>query len=160
MTTAYLDTCIVSGLVKNDIPRDELRVLCNLLQQYERGGVKFVCSDVVQSELDRIPLDYKGPHIEKLKLFRSMPRVSVGGLTRPSLMGTPSANPRHLLWRRLTRILKERDAQHVFVASGNRIKYLITVDRRSMLSHADEVLQASGVQLVRPSEFLQVIAGT
>ena len=78
MATAYLDTCIISALVKTDIDAFEQRALDDLFARYERGDVdvKFVCSDAVESELARIPAEYRGPHLEKLALFRSMPRVS------------------------------------------------------------------------------------
>jgi hypothetical protein len=157
--TAYLDTCIISALVKNDVDAVEQRALDDLIARYDRGEATFICSEVVDSELAKIPENYKGPHLKMLALFRSVPRALVGGVTRMSLMGTPTANPRHQKWQRLIGILPdEEDAWHVFVASENGIKYLVTVDQRTMLSRADTVLRASGVQLVRPSEFLRVFS--
>ena len=157
---AYLDTCVVSALVKSDGKADELLALTELFSLYTRGEIELVCSEVVDAELARIPTSYRGPHIEQLGHFRSMPRATVGGLTRMTPAGRPGANPRYLEFQRLKHILRdEEDRWHVFVASRNRIRFLVTVDESTMLSKADAVLAATGVRLVSPSELVRLIEG-
>lgn len=51
---------------------------------------------------------------------------------------------------RLEAVLDAADAEHVYQAARNEVAYLITVDRRTMLSHADKALHLSGVRLVSP----------
>lgn len=155
--TAYLDTCLVSALVKNDIDTTEQQALAEILGRYERGEVMLTCSPVVEAELAKIPANFSGPHLNLLSKFASVPKSQVGGVTRMGPAGTPTGNLRYALWRSIRRVLQEQDAWHVFVASRNRIRYLVTVDRRTMLSRSQEVLQVSGVHLVSPSEFVHVL---
>lgn len=150
----YLDTCLVSALVKNDSDASEIGALDQLLAWHESGKIVLACSPVVEVELARIPPDFRGRHLSLLTRFRSLPKSDVGGLTRLGPAGVPMANPRHRLWRSLREALPdEQDAWHVFVASCNRFRYLITVDRRTRLSRKEAVLNTSGVHLVLPTEF-------
>lgn len=155
---AYLDTSIVSALAKSDGRPEDLIAIAELFSLHTQGRIELVCSAVVDDELARIPMNHRGPHLEQLTHFRSIPRVVVGGLTRLTTIGIPGGNPRFRQMQRLTRILcDDEDRWHVFVASRNRIKYLVTVDARTLLSKAGEVLSATGVQLVRPAQFLRII---
>jgi len=157
---AYLDTSILSALAKGDGRSEDLIAIAELFSSHTQGEIELVCSEVVDAELARIPVDFRGPHLAQLAHFRSIPRVTVGGLTRMTAAGFPGASPRFLEFQRLKRILRDdEDRWHVFVASRNRIKYLVTVDARTMLSKTDAVLAATGVQLVRPAQLLQVIRG-
>lgn len=156
--SAYLDTCVVSALVKNDIDPIEQRALHELFARYEKGELALVCSQVVDSELSRIPPDYKGPQLRVLALLRSVPRAAAPRRTRLGPLGLPSVNPRYREWKKLTAVLPDdEDAWHVFVASQNRVRYVVTVDQRTMLSRAEAVRRANGVHIVRPSELLHVL---
>jgi hypothetical protein len=162
MTTApraYVDTCLISALIKNDVDAAELQALTDIFRRYQRGDLQLSCSPVVEEELAEIPADYRGPHVELLKQFASVPKATVGGITQMGPGGFGVANPRHRLWLALRAALPdEQDAWHVFVAARNRVRYLITVDKRTMLSRCSAVLEASGVELVSPSSFVAVAA--
>lgn len=154
---AYLDTCLVSALAKNDIEVSEQQALTEIFVRYRRDELSLFCSVVVEEELAKIPGTYRGPHLALLAQFASVPKAAVGGITRLGLAGFGVANPRHRLWRSIWAVLPdEQDAWHVFVAACNRIRYVLTVDRRSMLSRRSAVLEASGVALMSPSSFLAV----
>jgi hypothetical protein len=149
----------VSALVKRDIGAAELNALEQLLFRFERNEISLVCSTAVENELMRIPSGYRGPHLRQLKLFGSIPRIEPGGLTRLTLAGVPGTNWDRVLWERLRELLPdEDDAKHVFVASSNRVQYLVTVDGRTLLRHRAAVLNLSGVRLVTPSEFMNAEA--
>jgi hypothetical protein len=59
--TAYLDTCLLSALVKGDIPQSELNALKDLLVRFKRGEVSLFCSSAVEDELKKIPEAYRRP---------------------------------------------------------------------------------------------------
>jgi hypothetical protein len=155
--TAYLDTCLVSALVKGDIPQSELDALKDLLVRFKRGEVSLCCSTAVRDELNEIPEAYRRPHLEMLQIFASVPAVEPGALTVLGLAGIPMTNPYHVEWEDLRTLLTdEEDARHVFIASTNRIRHLITVDGRTLLRHKGQVERLCGVRLVWPTEFLNV----
>jgi hypothetical protein len=153
--SAYMDTCLVSALVKRDIAVCEFAALREILARFERGEISLMCSSAVEDELGRIPSDFREPHLAQLKVFGTIPRVSPGGITRLGLAGVPAANPRYNLWRRLHVLLPDsEDAEHVFIASCNRMRHLITVHERTLLRHRVAVQGLCGVQLVSPIEFI------
>lgn len=51
------------------------------------------------------------------------------------------------------------DAAHIFQAAKNGVGYLITVDQRTMLKHADAVSQLCGVRLANPVQFARSVLG-
>lgn len=151
---AYLDTSAVSALVNYDIEvAGEMSALEQLLEWHESGKVVLVCSPVVEDELAEIPAQYIEAHRSFFGKFACVPKANVGGFTQQGPFGMPMGNPRDLLMRSLRQVLREKDAWHVFVASCNRLHYLITSDRKTMLSKKEAVLKISGVHLVWPSEF-------
>ena len=151
---AYLDTSAVSALVNYDIEvAGEMSALEQLLAWHESGKVIIVCSPVVEDELAEIPAQYIEAHRSFFAKFACVPKANVGGLTQLGPLGLPMGNPRDRLMRSLQQVLREKDAWHVFVASCNRLHYLITSDRKTMLSRKESVLKISGVHLLWPSEF-------
>jgi len=153
--SAYLDTCLVSGLARGDIAADELLALRELLSRFERGEISLLCSEVVGDELAKISADYRGPHLQQLKVFEAIPRAKPGGVTRLSPMGVSGLNPYRRLWDDLVALLPDKpDAEHVFVASTNRVNRLVTLDEKTMLRHRAAVQALSGVELMTPKEFL------
>ena len=150
-----MDTCLVSALAKRDIRELELQALELILRRFEEGSVTAVCSSAVGDELAKIPPNYRGPHLEQLRQFGSVPRSEPGALTRLMPAGIPGANPARLLWDQLLATLPDQpDAEHVFIAACNRVQYLVTVDDRTLLKYRETVLRLTGVRLVTPSEFV------
>lgn len=158
MSSAYLDTCLVSALVKRDIEERELNALVEILLRFERAELALVCSDAVEDELAKIPSDDRRPHLQQLRVFERIPRLAPGGITRLSPMGMPAPNPYRALWDKLQALLPDNDdAEHVFITWTNRIDYLVTVDSRTMLRHKTAVQALCGVWLVLPTEFLDAL---
>ena len=151
---AYLDTCVISGYVKNELKANEQVAMEKVMAAYTSGKIDLLRSAIVEQEIAAIPDRYRTPHHELLSQFIAIPVPSVGGLTRSGGFGA-KANPARMLMQRLIRILPdENDQRHIFVAAQNRIRFFITVDFRTILSRRDRVLVASGVEPVTPAEFV------
>lgn len=145
---AYLDTLIVSALVKHDIPPEEDEALEKLFSLHTQRKVELFCSEVVKEEIDAIPAHLREPHSEKLAQFLSIPKVGVGGVTRMTLAGfggQTRAFANLSAWSRfmVVRKMRKTDGTSSF-ASQNGIKYLVTVEN-PMLSKTDAILKATGV---------------
>jgi hypothetical protein len=152
---AYLDTCVISAYVKNELQPDEKRSFEEIVSAYQTEKIDLVRSAVVDQEIAAIPECHRKPHEELLTTLMSVAVPSIGGVTRPSPSGLPMANPARLLWRRLVAVLPdENDRSHIFIASRSRLRFFITVDRRTILSRKPQILGASGVEPVTPSEFV------
>ena len=162
-STAYLDTCIVSGLAKNDLASSEAATLLRILQARQTGKVKLVTSAVAKEELSRIPAQYRTPHSAIYLLLSNVPTVPTH-LTQSRT--TPSAIVRanwseDPLYAQLRNLLPDAgDAEHTFQATKCGATFLLTVDRQSFLRHSGAVEQLCGVRLVTPAEFEQTILGS
>jgi hypothetical protein len=161
---AYIDSCIPIGWSKSTTDPREIVAVNEILNMHESGIVRLLYSSVVTDEVK------EEKQRELLKRLDALPIPTIGGLTSigPALL--IRGNVRHREWQRIRDILPrkekgmrraqenaERDAWHVFVASRNRCRYLITLDQNTMLNFKLEVEGATGVHLVRPSEFLDHI---
>ena len=152
---AYLDTSAVSALVKYDIKvPGEMNALEQLLAWHESGKVVLACSPWVEDELAKISPQHIEAHRSFYERFTCLPKADARGLTQLGPLGVPLGNSRYRLLRSLQKVLSgEMDPRHVFVASRNGLRYLITGDYKTMLSRKEAVLKISGVHLVWPSEF-------
>lgn len=159
---AYLDTCIVSGLAKDDLVPADASALLRILEARKAGRVELVTSDVANAEIKRIPEAYRTRHAVIYNLLADVPTVAThrtdSGLT---LMGVGGGRREDRLFTELKSLLPDvGDAEHVFQAAKNNVAFLITVDRRSFLSHSAAVARLCGVQLITPIAFEEaVLAG-
>ncbi len=152
---AYLDTCVISGYVKNELEANERGAFEKIMAAYTSGRIDLLRSAIVEQEIAAIPDRYRTPHYDLLANFLSIPVPSVGGLTRMGPLGFSMANPLRRLKQRLSEILPdENDQWHIFAAARNRVRFFITVDIRTILSRRERVLAASGVEPVTPAEFV------
>ena len=158
LLAAYVDTCVVSARVKDELQERERIAVDRMIALFLARFIALARSRHVEEEIAAIPDAYRAPHEALLSTFLSVPSVEVGGLTRLTGMGISGANPRRMLWNRLERILKdEGDRWHVFTASQNRMRYLVTVDQRTILNHQIEIQAASGVLPLLPSAFIKTL---
>ena len=56
--SAYLDTCIISGLAQNDLDQGEANAMLELLRLNADGAVQLCTSAVALSELEKIPTEH------------------------------------------------------------------------------------------------------
>ena len=73
--TAYLDTCIVSGLAKEDLSDEELDALSRILEEYKGNNVHLVTSDLTKRELEKIPEGSRRKHSVIYSLLSDVPIV-------------------------------------------------------------------------------------
>ena len=153
--TAYLDTCLISGIARNDLQPREQDALRELLGLYERGTLRLLTTSVAHDEISRIPEEYRAPHEDVYSRLLNVPTVRVGGLTRPSSIGLPMANPNWRLWRGLNSLLTDDDAKHVFQAIKHRVTFFVTVDCQTILRHEMVLKERFRLNALSPSATLE-----
>jgi hypothetical protein len=59
---AYLDTCIVSGLAKDDLAPEDVEALLHILEARKAGLADLFTSKLVQEEISKIPPVHRARH--------------------------------------------------------------------------------------------------
>lgn len=159
--TAYLDTCIVSGLAKEDLSDEELDALLRILEEHKGNKVHLVTSDLTKRELEKIPARYRRKHSVIYSLLSDVPIVPAfrrgRGLSFGGIGGGVRVHP--ILARLNTELPDEADAQHIYQAARNKVSYFLTTDCRTVLSRKVKIEDICGVKAVSPTEFLTIIEG-
>jgi predicted nucleic acid-binding protein len=150
----YLDTCIVSGLAKEDLSVDDTSALLAILEAHKAGRLALVTSRLAHDEIAKIPEQHRARHTVIYSLLADVPMAETRVRTPPF---KPTSFPHGVeqapLLEKLEAILDKADAEHVYQAARNGVTYVITVDRKTMLARADAVQQLRGIRLVGPIEF-------
>ena len=73
LLTAYLDTCIVSGLAKEDLAQPDLEALLKGLQKHKNEALSLVTPRVTKEEIDHIPKEYRLKHEVIYNLLSDLP---------------------------------------------------------------------------------------
>ena len=60
----YLDTCIPSAMVKHELSSADLQALIAISNLVQKNKLLICTSTVMLDELNKIPAQYRGPHIE------------------------------------------------------------------------------------------------
>jgi len=164
---AYLDTCIVSGLAKEDLSSDELESLQQILKERKKGKVSLVTSPVAKEELDKIPKEkYRFKHETIYNLLSDVPVVkefqwlSRGpmGMGMGMSMGPVGGKRLDPLFDKLINLLPdEADARHLFQAAKNNVQYFITTDNKTILSYREQIEALCKVKVVNPQEFIEIL---
>jgi hypothetical protein len=157
--TAYLDTCIVSGLAKEDLKPEEQNALQDLLTKYKKGEIGLLTSEITREELRKIPNDYRILHEVIYNLLKDVP-ISQTHRTDPglTLMGVGGGTREDPIFTKLKKILPgEDDARHLFQAAKNKVIYFLTTDSRTILKFKKEIEDITGVKAVTPLELLNNI---
>jgi len=160
MLTAYLDTCIVSGLAKEDLSPDELEALRRILEERKQGNVSLVTSQVAKEEIERIPEEHRSKHEIIYNLLSDVP-VARAFRTDPSLplMGVGGGVRLHPILAKLNALLPdEADARHIYQAARNSVQYFVTTDARTILAHWERIEDICQVKALSPQEFVKIIS--
>ena len=151
---AYVDTCVISARIEDQFP-SEMVAFDAILSAYKNRSIDLVRSNIVDEEIGAIPAKYRAPHSELICTLLSIPVATAGARTRMGLSGFAQANPKRQLWQRLNAAVSgEADREHIFTAACSRLNFFITVDRRTILSHAEQILKASGVHVLLPTQLV------
>jgi hypothetical protein len=156
MPTAYLDTCIISGIAKGDIDPAELVSLLQALKAHRAGTIHIVTSDVAGREIEAIPCEHRLKHELIYNLLGSIPvaprfrRMGSG-----MLMGVGGARREDPLSIELRKIIPDAgDVDHLYQGAKNAVPYFLTVDVRTILRHASEIEGVCGVKVRLPTQLL------
>ncbi len=151
----YLDTCLISAIVKSDLKEAEQLALINIHEKYIAREIELFASEHVEEELNKIPLNYRQQHLDMFGIFGLVPKLIVGGLTRLGPIGVPTANPKRRALNSLLSLLPDGDdAWHLLIASSNRITYFVTADESTVIKYKEKIKDICGVEALLPSEFL------
>jgi hypothetical protein len=149
----YLDTCIVSGIARADLPVAEQEAVVGLLKLYKAGRVDLVTSDVAQSEIARVPAQFRARHETIYLLLKDVPVARAewtdSGLT---LLGVGGGRREDPLYTDLKSLLPdEADAQHVFQAIRADADYFATTDVKTILRFAADLRERHGLVAALPT---------
>jgi hypothetical protein len=135
-------------VVKGDHPA-EMPALTALLREHESGRLSIVASTEVLGEIDRVPPQYQGPHLDVLSHLRRLPAANVRWIDETT-SGVRSADEDY---ERLRQILPgETDRRHVVHAIKNRVGYFATVDAATILKHRPELEATFPLRFATPSD--------
>jgi hypothetical protein len=122
---AYLDSCVVSGLAKDELSAEDTSALVMILEAHKAGRIALVSSKLVQDEIAKIPAAYRLRHTVIYSLLADVPLVDPTVRTPPF---KPTSYPYGLepapLLEKLEAILPDKaDAEHVYQAVRNGTPY-------------------------------------
>lgn len=156
MKKAYLDTCVISGLAKEDIAEEEQKALLIILKAQKCGDLTLVTSDLTRRELANIPSEYRQKHEVIYNLLADVP-IAKAFRRDPGLMLMGVGGGVRLVkeMAQLTTLLKdENDAAHIYQSYKNEINHFLTVDSRTIISQKKEIENICGVLVMLPSEYV------
>jgi hypothetical protein len=154
----YLDTCIIIGLVKEDLGA-EMASLYRLLNLRKAGAVDLVTSHVAREEIQAVHESVRARHEAPYGLLEDVPSAAEvrpdSGLSATGVGGGSRPDP---LFLRLCELLPDRnDARHIFQAIRSDVTYFVTTDQRTVLSRAEDLEREAGVRAVRPSQLVATL---
>ena len=152
---AYLDTCVISGLVRSQLDETEESALLELLKRFDDGSLNLVVSEIAEREIARIPPAHRTPHDDFYNLLSAVPTFRPPALTRLSPLGLPMPDPHWPLWKDLTKVLSDDDANHAYQVISYGFDFLVTVDRRTILRHQEYLRESCHLNALLPSEALK-----
>lgn len=161
MSSVYLDTCIISGLAKEDLAEKEQDALMDVLRLYKKGKLDLVTSAITMHELEKIPPIARRRHEFIYLLLKDVPvskaKYSNSGLT---LLGVGGGTKEDPLYSKLKTILPdENDIYHVFHALKSNCEYFVTTDRRTILKHNTKLfLEFNEFMVMSPSEIIELLS--
>jgi hypothetical protein len=158
----YLDTCIVSGIAREDLPQAEQEAVATLLQLYKARRVDLVTSDVAKSEIDHVPEQFRSRHETIYFLLKDVPVARAewtdSGLTLTGVGGGRREDPLYTDLRLL--LPDEADAQHVFQAIRADADYFATTDVKTILRFAKALHDQHQLVAALPTDCVSSIAAS
>jgi predicted nucleic acid-binding protein len=153
----YLDTCLVSGLAKRDLPPTEQKALRHLLLMHRAGRVSLMTSAVTKEELERLPGGVRELHEDIYALLGEVP-------ISPEVVPLPVTNAQE---SRLVGVLPdvtltelrqlvpdENDARHLVHALKAGCDFFVTTDQRTIISKRESVEARFSLKIRKPSELV------
>lgn len=149
-----LDTNLISGQAKQDVPWGELGAL-DLLYENAPSNLTIWATTNARDELSRVPPEYRQDHMEVFQQYREMP-------------GYPSADPTRLLnvdealsteagdtaYRSLSFLPDEPDRRLIAGAAQVGAPYFATVDVETILRYKAKIEAVTEVKARQPTEIV------
>ena len=153
----YLDTCVLSALVKGELSSDDSQAVVQIGQLVQSSDVTVWTSTVMKEELDRIPEPYRGRHLSAYQGIKT-----VTGHPTTNWIDDDPASPTfnlptvHPTFAKVESLVPDRDdARHLFQASMNGVEDFVTIDQRTILSRAEPIKQKAGIRVWSPASYVR-----
>lgn len=149
----YLDTCIVSGLAKGDIPAADLNAMEWILREHRVRNLRLSTSPVTRMELEKIPARFRIAHSAIYGLLDVVPaQLSFGFWNNEKAI----EDPYWWIYERLSWLLPDEiDVYHVLFAIKAGIHHFVTTDSRTILKHRKILLRDFDVRAMSPRVFVK-----
>jgi hypothetical protein len=158
-TTMYLDTCIISGIAREDLPQAEQDAVVAILRLYKSDRLELVTSEVAKGKIGAVPERFRRRHEVIYLLLRDVPVASAqcadSGLTLTGVGGGRREDPLYLELKLL--LPDEADAQHVFRAIRADADYFATTDARTILRFSKALYDQHGLVAALPADCVSSI---
>ena len=153
---AFLDTSVASAVAKGELSSADSIAFVEISEAVQRSDLTLWASTVMKREMERLPAQHRQPHLDQYNALRVVTAAPTTNWIddRPGSTGygQPTVHPTFKL---LTDILPDRaDAELIFQAAAHRVPDFITVDRRTILSHATELRSKVGVNACSPAQYV------
>ena len=150
MQRVYIDTCIVSGLAKSDLKPAEQIASERLACFAQESRVSLVSSHIAREELEKVPSQYRDPHLAQYALLGELSSARTTWLD--PIKAEAASDPVYLA---LSSTLPDQmDAEHIFQAYNSGLTAFITTDEKTILPYREAIRQISHVNAMLPTEFL------
>jgi predicted nucleic acid-binding protein len=164
MSSAYIETSVIVGWAKRDLPVAERRALGELALRWHTGEIELCTSEVAREELQKHALGRSAAEERIYSLFKQLPLATESHFM-PALLGSRSRQIAQLfggkleftdeVFQRLLDIVPHRnDARHLFQAAHSGLDYFVTCDERSILLHAAAIEAAVAIKARSPTQLL------
>ena len=154
-----MDTCIVSGLARNDLKEAEFDSLMSLLKKYKDGLIHITTSEVTIAEIKKIPIQFQTQHNIIYNLISNVPTAQKyntnSGLT---LMGCGGGSTKDVLYVALENILPDKeDAEHIFQAIKNNATHFLTTDEKTIIKFKKDIENLAKISIMTPSQLINAL---
>ncbi len=150
-----VDTNIVSGLAKGDLPASELEAVGQLLGLVATGDVTVTGTTVMRDELDQIPMPARAPHDAVYNTLRVLKTCSGVTWLDPATSQVVE-NPTYTDLRAI--LPDEPDARMIAIGVEHSQDYFMTHDRKSVLNRRADVEAICPIKPRLPTEIVAELA--
>lgn len=147
---AYLDTCVISGLARRDLPPTEQGAADSLIELVYQSRVTVCTSTEAWGEIQQVPEQHRQPHLRQYQQISILTKAAEWFDTDE--VYTPEAQ--QVLARLRSVVPGEIDARHIAHAAMHGVPDFITTDRKTILRHASEIHGICGVLAVSPAAYV------
>ena len=145
----YFDTCIISGIVNQDMKKNEMDAILEIENSAKMGFLSIHSSTMARGEIEKIPEQWRHAHVAQYDVL-----LKVKGSTSSWIELETSINEKALEYQTFREILKDKnDAKHLYLAKQAGIDEVITVDERTILSKANELESRCQMKVYSPSQY-------